>query len=89
MCLHATLVSRVNHLHICDLRKAPLAPLPIVEPFGRVHIDHIGPLPKTTEGYRHVLVVVDSTTLWCEAFPTRSTTAEETASILYREIICR
>jgi len=66
------------------LRKAPLSPLPIVEPFGRVHIDHVGPLPKMPEGFRHLLVVVDSTTLWCEAFPTRSTTAEETASILYR-----
>ena len=71
------------------LRKAPLAPLPIVEPFGRVHIDHVGPLPKTPEGFRHLLVVVDSTTLWAEAFPCRSTTAEETALILYREIICR
>jgi len=54
-----------------QLRKTPLSPLPIVEPFGRVHIDHIGPLPKTPEGYRHLLVVVDSTTLWCEAFPCR------------------
>ena len=71
------------------LRKAPLAPLPIVEPFGRVHIDHVGPLPKTPEGFLHLLVVVDSTTLWCEAFATKTTTAEETALILYREIICR
>jgi len=63
------------------LRKAPLAPLPIVEPFGRVHIDHVGPLPKTPEGFRHLLVAVDSTTLWAEAFPCRTTTAEETASI--------
>ena len=71
------------------LRKAPLSPLPIVEPFGRIHIDHVGPLPITSEGYRHLLVVIDSTTLFCEAFPTKSTTAEETADILYREIICR
>ena len=71
------------------MRKAPLAPLPIVEPFGRVHIDHVGPVPKTPQGHRHLLVVVDSTTLWAEAFPSESTTAEETASILYREIICR
>ena len=91
--------SVIEYVSTCDscqrtqssphLRKAPQAPLPIVEPFGRVHIDHVGPLSKTPEGYRHLLVVVDSTTLWCEAFPTRSTTAEETACILYREIVCR
>jgi len=54
-----------------------------------VHCDHIGPLPKTAEGFQHLLVVVDATTLWCEAFPCKTTTAQETASILYREIICR
>jgi len=69
--------------------EGPLAPLPIVESFGRVHIDHVGPLPKTPEGFRHLLVVVDSTTLWAEAFACKTTTEEETASILYREIICR
>ena len=70
-------------------RKAPLSPLPIVEPFGRIHIDHIGPLPQSSEGFRHLLVVIDSTTLFCEAFPTNSTTAEETADVIFREIICR
>jgi len=70
-------------------KKAPLSPLPIVPPFSRIHLDHIGPLPVTPEGYHHLLVVIDATTLWAEAFPVKSTTAEETANILYREIICR
>ena len=35
-------------------RKAPLSPLPIVEPFGRIHLDHIGPLPQNSEGFRHL-----------------------------------
>jgi len=42
-------------------KKAPLKPLEMVEPFGRVHMDFVGPLPQTTEGYRHILIVVDST----------------------------
>ena len=33
--------------------------------------------------------MVDSTTLYVEAFPTKSTTAEEVAEILYKEIIAR
>ena len=70
-------------------KRAPLKPLEVVEPFGRVHMDFVGPLPQTTEGYRHILIVVDSTTLYVEAFPTKSTTAEEVAEILYKEIIAR
>jgi len=70
-------------------KKAPLKPLEVVEPFGRVHMDFVGPLPQTPEGYRHILIVVDSTTLYVEAFPTKSTTAEEVAEILYKEIIAR
>jgi len=70
-------------------KKAPLSPLPIGDPFSRIHLDHLGPLPETSEGYRHLLVVIDATTLWAEAFPVKSTTAEETADVLYREIICR
>ena len=69
--------------------KGTVKPLEVVEPFGRVHMDFVGPLPQTTEGYRHILVVVDSTTLYVEAFPTKSTTAEEVAEILYKEIIAR
>ena len=70
-------------------KKAPLSPLPIGPPFSRIHLDHMGPLPETPEGYRHLLVVIDATTLWAEAFPVKSTTAEETADVMYREIICR
>ena len=73
--------SKTSHL-----RKAPLSSLPILEPFARVHVDHIGPLE---ECFRHPLVVIDSTTFFCEEFPTKTTTAEETADILFREIICR
>ena len=94
--MYASVIEYVSSCDVCQktktsphTRKAPLAPLPIVEPFGRVHIDHVGPLPMTVEGYRHRLVVIDATTLWCEAFPCKTTTAEETATILYREIVCR
>ena len=49
-------------------------------------MDFVGPLPQTTEGYRHILIVVDSTTLYVEAFPTKSSTAEEVSEILYKEL---
>ena len=70
--------------------KEPKRHLIYVRPlYHRVHIDRVGPLPETPEGFRHLLVVVDATTLWCEAFPCKTITAEETTSIFYREIICR
>jgi len=52
-------------------------------------MDFVSPLPKTSEGFRHLLVVVDSTTLYVEALPTKSTTAEEVAQVLYKEVISR
>jgi len=58
--MYTSVIEYVSSYDICQKKKtsphthkAPLAPLPIVEPFGRVHIDHVGPLPVTAEGYRH------------------------------------
>jgi len=91
--------SVLQYVASCDLcqksktsqhrKKAPLKPLEVVEPFGRVHMDFVGPLPTTSEGFRHLLVIVDSTSLYVEAFPTKSTTAEEVAQVLYKEVISR
>ena len=69
--------------------KAPLHPLPIEQPFGRVHLDFLGPLKKTPEGFQHILLIVDSGSKWCEAFPTKTQEAAEVAKVFYKEIICR
>ena len=61
----------------------------MVEPFGRLHLDFVGPLPVTPEKFKHILVIVDSSSLWVEAFATKTTSAEEVAHILYKEIISR
>jgi len=44
-------------------KRAPLKPLEVAPAFGRVHLDFIGPLPTISDGYKHLLVIVDSTTL--------------------------
>ena len=38
----------------------PLNPLPVAKIFERLHIDLIGPLPKTTAGHEYILVCADS-----------------------------
>ncbi|CAG2250991.1 unnamed protein product [Mytilus edulis] len=66
----------------------PLKPMPIEEVFSRWHMD-ILELPETPEKYRYLLLVVDSGSKWCEAFPMRTQEATEVANILFREIIAR
>lgn len=46
-------------------------------PFDTLHIDHLGPLEKTTQYHRHVLVVVDSFTKFIKLFPCKSTSSAE------------
>jgi len=94
--MYTSVIEYVSSCDVCQrtktsphTKKAPLKPLEVVEPFGRLHLDFVGPLPKTPEGFRHILVIVDSASLWCEAFPTKTTNAEEVAHILYKEIISR
>ena len=47
----------------------------------RVHLDFIGPLPKTLKGNEQILMMVDQFTKWVECIPLPSQTAEATAAI--------
>jgi hypothetical protein len=38
-------------------------------PIERVHLDFLGPLPKTRDGNEYVLVMVDQFTTWVECVP--------------------
>jgi hypothetical protein len=51
-------------------------------PFEVLHLDHIGPLTKDAHGNEYILVIIDAFSRWVELFPTKSTTAAETASIM-------
>ena len=59
------------------VRHAPLVPLPIIsEPFERIAMDIVGPLPKSRSGKRYILVVCDYATRYPEAIPLKSIDAE-------------
>lgn len=48
--------------------KAPLIPLPVVEePFHRIAMDMVGPLPRSKAGYRYILTTCDYGTRYPEA----------------------
>lgn len=54
-------------------RKMPLVSLPIIqEPFARIAMDIVGPLPRSRKGNRFILVVCDYATRFLEAIPLRS-----------------
>ena len=69
--------------------KAPLRPINVSEPFVFWAMDYMGPLPETSRGNKHVLVVMDHFTKWCEAFPTQDQKARTVASILVSKIFSR
>ena len=56
--------------------RAPLIPLPIMgEPFERIAMDIVGPLPRSKQGHRYILVVCDYATRYPEAIPLKKFTA--------------
>ncbi len=46
----------------------------------------MGPLPETSRGNKHILVVVDHFTKWCEAFATPDQRASTVAPLLVNHI---
>ncbi|KAL2102623.1 hypothetical protein ACEWY4_001791 [Coilia grayii] len=78
--LHRDVVSFCRSCHACQvvgkpnqkIPLAPLRPLPVTEePFSRVLIDCVGPLPKTKKGHQYLLTIMDMTTRFPEAVPLR------------------
>lgn len=52
---------------------APLHPVPVMaEPFERLILDCVGPLPKTKSGYQYVLTIMCTATRFPEAVPLRT-----------------
>ena len=55
----------------------------------RVHVDYMGPLPKSRRGNQYILVAVDHFTRWLEIIPTPTQDAETTAKALVDVFFCR
>ena len=66
-------------------KKAPLVPLPIMdEPFKRIAMDIVGPLPRSSSGKRFILVICDYATRYPEAVALRSIDANAIAEELMK-----
>ncbi|CAM1304217.1 Uncharacterised protein r2_g1413 [Pycnogonum litorale] len=65
------------------VRKAPLESVPMVNtPFAKVAVDLVGPLLKSSRGYRYILTVVDYATRYPEAIPLKSIETVDVAEAL-------
>lgn len=79
--LKSSVSAFVRSCHVCQLAgkpnqkipQAPLKPIPVVgEPFERLILDCVGPLPKAKSGHQYLLTIMCATTRYPEAVPLRS-----------------
>ncbi|XP_063600010.1 uncharacterized protein LOC134776228 [Penaeus indicus] len=79
--------------HICQvkgkpgagIKPYPLQPIPVLrEPFSKVVIDCVGPLPKTKRGNKFLLIIIDVATRYPEAFPLRRITTKNVVKALIK-----
>ncbi|GET54049.1 DDE-type integrase/transposase/recombinase [Rhizophagus irregularis DAOM 181602=DAOM 197198] len=78
----------------CQRRNNPqglneLHPIEVKEPFHMIGIDVIGPLPRTEEGNKYIVVAIDFFTKWPEAKAIKEANAKEISKFIYEEIICQ
>ncbi|KAL1248067.1 hypothetical protein QQF64_023443 [Cirrhinus molitorella] len=75
----------VRSCHICQVAgkpnqvipQAPLQPIPVIgEPFERLILDCVGPLPKAKTGHQYILTIMCTATRYPEAVPLRSITTK-------------
>ena len=83
--LRKDVASFVNTCHTCQMVGKPnqtIPPYPLQpiqvpsEPFSKIVIDVVGPLPKTKKGNQYILTILDPTTRYPEAFPLKNITSK-------------
>lgn len=94
--IRQTVIKHIQHCEVCTRKNspinkntAPLGHITVSRPFTFWAMDYMGPLPETTRGNKHILVVVDHFTKWCEAFATPDQKASTVAPLLISRIFSR
>lgn len=86
-----------NYVKTCDecqrrgknKRIEPLHPIKVGQPFDRLGMDIVGPLPKTRSGNMYIVVATEYLTKWPEARAIPNAKASSVVSFFYEEVICR
>ena len=69
-------------------RNEVLRPIQVTQPFGKVGIDIVGPLSKTSRNNQYIVIAIDYLIKWPEARAISNAIAKLVASFLYEDIIC-
>lgn len=78
-CHACQLTGKPNH----KIPHAPLKPIPSFnEPFSRVIVDCVGPLPKTKSGCQYLLTIMCASTRYPEAIPLKNITSKAIVNAL-------
>ena len=65
------------------IKPAPLQPIPVLdEPFTKVIIDCVGPLPQTKAGHKYLLTIMCATSRFPEAIPLKQIKAKNIIPVL-------
>ena len=69
---------------------APVQPIPIPQRrFSHVHVDLVGPLPASADGFIYIFTIIDRTTRWLEAIPLKDMTASTCTSVFTASWVAR
>ncbi|GES92554.1 DDE-type integrase/transposase/recombinase [Rhizophagus clarus] len=66
----------------------PLHPIKVGQPFDRIRMNIVGPLPKTKNGNMYIVVVTEYLTKWSKAHAIPNAKASSVVSFFYEDIIC-
>ena len=92
--MRKTIQDYVDNCEVCQRdgkrrKNEALRTIKVDQPFGRVGIDIVGPLPETKKGNRYIVVAMDYLTKWPEARAIPDQKAESVAAFFYEDIVCR
>ena len=84
----------VQACDVCQKRKQPiktepLHPIKVGQPFDRIGMDIVGPLPLTKKGNQYIVVATEYLTKWPEARALPDAKATSVVSFFYEDIVCR
>src|SRR5581483_3147436 len=92
--MQRTIKEYIRNCEVCQRegrrrRNEALRPIQVTQPFGKVEINIVGPLPKTAKNSQYIVTAMDYLTKWPEARAILDATAKLVANFFYEDIICR
>ena len=69
--------------------KPPIGSIPVGYPLKKVCLDLVGPLLKSINGFKHIVVVVDLSTKWPETYPLRNIEVTSIGRRIMDDFVCR